>query len=150
MNTIGKSANLEFFETYQTADLASGWQQAVEMSKNSEMSLEELAKEVDTTKTATKPDSTKKSTLDDLMGGAEKETKKGKKSLEDLVKGYNEFTVGYATVSDRASVDAILDRQDIMSVFPEDLKFMWSAEPELLDSDGKILAYTLYGIKIPE
>ena len=150
LNTIGKSANLEFFETYQTADLASGWQQAVEMSKNSEMSLEELAKEVDTTKTATKPDSTKKSTLDDLMGGAEKETKKGKKSLEDLVKGYNEFTVGYATVSDRASVDAILDRQDIMSVFPEDLKFMWSAEPELLDSDGKILAYTLYGIKIPE
>lgn len=150
LNTIGKSANLEFFETYQTADLASGWQQAVEMSKNSEMSLEELAKEADTTKTTAKPDSTKKSTLDDLMGGAEKESKKGKKSLEDLVKGYNEFTVGYATVSDRAAVDAFLEREDIMSVFPEDLKFMWSAEPELLDADGKILAYTLYGIKIPE
>ncbi len=144
---IVSTANLEFFETFQTAEISSAWQQAVDISRNAEVAVDELVNEEDST-TIDGSDSTGKSALELLTEGTETKSKGSKKSLAELVKGSNEFTVGYASVQDRAAVNDILAREDVMSVFPPDLKFMWSAEPE--KNASKELAYTLYGIRVPE
>ncbi len=147
---IISTANLEFYETYQPAQLGDQWQRAIEMSKNAEVSLEDLA--ADTTKsddTLNVKQDSNKSALD-LLTDNNTSSKGGGKSLGDYIIGGNEFTLGYATVENRNAVNAILARNDVMSVFSPDVRFMWSAEAEKLPTSKKELGYALYVIKEPE
>jgi len=53
-------------------------------------------------------------------------------------------TVGYASVFDTASVNDMLARRDIASLFPRRMKFLWAAKP--YDEDGKFLQ--LYAMNV--
>lgn len=137
------TANLEFFETYQGNEIAAQWQQASIISKSAEMTADEVATIEDST---VKKDSTK-TTLEELTNSASNSV--GKKGLAELVKNAGGFSIGTVAADEKTAVDKILRRSDVMSVFPEDLKFMWSAEMEKLGS-GKEMGYVLYAVRVPE
>jgi SecD/SecF fusion protein len=150
---LQSTANLQFFETYVYNDIASQWNQAVTLSKQVYTPSEEI--EADTT-TVSKDstDLTKKDSTDTTK----KEVKEDKvaqstnqKGLGDLIKGNaNDFAVGTAKIADKIKADELLRRADILELFPEDLKFMWSAEPEKMDDKSKEMGYRLYACKVPQ
>ena len=135
---LQSTANLQFFETYFPSEIGGQWQQATVISR-SEEAKDDLATVSDST------DSTKTQSIESLtsLGGSQK-------GLADLVKAAGDYAMGYVTSEDKGAVDMILKRNDVMSVFPEDLKFMWSAEMEPIAVNSKEKAYTLYAIRIPE
>lgn len=123
------TANLQFFETYTGQDIAPYWPAAVTLSAQKE----EIVSDDDSSSLS----------LEDL--GDLSNT--GVKGLGDLLipVGENPFAA-FATIEDRTLVDQLLVRPDIKQVFPEDLRFMWSADPEAMD---KKPGYILYAIRIP-
>ncbi|MFT5581384.1 MAG: SecD/SecF fusion protein [Psychromonas sp.] len=131
---LQSTANLQFFETYQGNEIAAQWQQATILSTQFE-SDEPVEK-----------DTTEVSDLDALTAGGPKGTNKG---LADLVQNGGGFSVGTTATENKPAVDKILRRDDIMSIFPEDLRFMWSADPEKLNS-GAGSVYVLYAVKVLE
>jgi SecD/SecF fusion protein len=150
---LQSTANLQFFETYVYNDISSQWNQAVTLSKQVYNPIEEI--EADTTTVSkdstdlTKKDSTdttKKEVKDEKV--AQSTNQKG---LGDLIKGNaNDFAVGTAKIADKIKADELLRRSDILELFPEDLKFMWSAEPEKMDDKSKEMGYRLYACKVPQ
>jgi SecD/SecF fusion protein len=158
---LQSTANLQFFETYVFNDITSQWSQAVTLSKQqfdpssiNEEESDSTANSNDSTSVA--KDSTK--TIKSDSADSSKDKKKAdkpvlstnQKGLGDLVKANaNDFAVGSVKVSDKVLVDALLKRTDIMDLFPDDLKFMWSAEPEKMDDKSKEMGYRLYACKIP-
>jgi SecD/SecF fusion protein len=150
---LQSTANLQFFETYVYNDIASQWNQAVTLSKQVYNPSEEI--EADTTTVSkdstdlAKKDSTdtsKKEVKDEKV--AQSTNQKG---LGDLIKGNaNDFAVGTAKIADKIKADELLRRSDILELFPEDLKFMWSAEPEKMDDKSKEMGYRLYACKVPQ
>ena len=150
---LQSTANLQFFETYVYNDISSQWNQAVTLSKQVYNPSEEI--EADTTTVSkdstdlTKKDSTdttKKEVKDEKV--AQSTNQKG---LGDLIKGNaNDFAVGTAKIADKIKADELLRRSDILELFPEDLKFMWSAEPEKMDDKSKEMGYRLYACKVPQ
>ncbi len=146
-NTVAKkiqsTANLEFFETYMPDQLQIQWQDASRLSTQKE--VEELAEVTDTTAKDTtvaevKPDA----------GLSLKNMNNKTKSLAELVKPVGGFAMGYAESADKVTVDKLLRRRDIQRAFPDDVQFMWSAEPENVDDKSKKTAYFLYACRIPE
>ena len=135
---LQSTANLQFFETYFPTEIANQWQQATMTSRQKEVKSEDLAP-ADSTDTL-KPASL--STLSDLGGS--------QKGLADYVKSAGNYALGFVSPEDKSAVDAILNRSDIMSIFPEDLKFMWSADLENIDTKSKEKAYMLYAVRVPE
>lgn len=134
---LQSTANLQFFETYTGQEIAGNWAAAVTLSTQKEIAFTE---DSDSTETS---DSLSGLSLDDL--GDLSNT--GVKGLGELVIpiGENPF-MAFATIEDRTIVDQILARSDIRQSFPDDLKFMWSSDPEVLE---KKPGYFLYAIKIP-
>lgn len=147
-NTVAKkiqsTANLEFFETYMPDQLQIQWQDASRLS--TQVEVEEVAEVVadttvkDTTVAEVKPDA----------GLSLKNMNNKTKSLAELVKPVGGFAMGYTELADKAAVDKILRRRDVQRAFPEDVQFMWSAEPEKVDDKSKKTAYFLYACRIPE
>ncbi|TNF47501.1 MAG: protein translocase subunit SecD [Bacteroidetes bacterium] len=135
---LQSTANLQFFETYFPTEIANQWQQATMTSRQKEVKSEDIAP-ADSTDTL-KPASL--SALSDLGGS--------QKGLADYVKSAGNYALGFVSPEDKSAVDAILNRSDIMSIFPEDLKFMWSADLENIDTKSKEKAYMLYAIRVPE
>jgi SecD/SecF fusion protein len=139
---LQSTANLQFFETYVYNDIASQWNQAVTLSKQVYNPSEEI--EADTT-TVSKDstDLTKKDSTDTTKKEVKEEKvaqSTNQKGLGDLIKGNaNDFAVGTAKIADKIKADELLRRADILELFPEDLKFMWSAEPEKMDEPVTII-----------
>ena len=150
---LQSTANLQFFETYVYNDIASQWNQAVTLSKQVYNPSEEI--EADTT-TVSKDstDLTKKDSTDTTKKEVKEEKvaqSTNQKGLGDLIKGNaNDFAVGTAKIADKIKADELLRRADILELFPEDLKFMWSAEPEKMDDKSKEMGYRLYACKVPQ
>ena len=150
---LQSTANLQFFETYVYNDIASQWNQAVTLSKQVYNPSEEI--EADTT-TVSKDstDLTKKDSTDTTKKEVKEEKvaqSTNQKGLGDLSKGNaNDFAVGTAKIADKIKADELLRRADILELFPEDLKFMWSAEPEKMDDKSKEMGYRLYACKVPQ
>jgi SecD/SecF fusion protein len=150
---LQSTANLQFFETYVYNDIASQWNQAVTLSKQVYNPSEEIEADTttvskDSTDLAKKDstDTTKKEVKDEKV--AQSTNQKG---LGDLIKGNaNDFAVGTAKIADKIKADELLRRSDILELFPEDLKFMWSAEPEKMDDKSKEMGYRLYACKVPQ
>ena len=133
-------ANLQFFETYFPSEIGGQWQQATSLSRTKEVIIDDLAVVADSS------DSLKKDkSLESLssLGGSQK-------GLSDFVKPAGDYALGYVAAENKTAVDLILNRNDILALFPEDIKFMWSAELEQVATNSKEMAYALYAIRIPE
>ena len=130
---LQSTANLQFFETYQANEIGTQWAQAAAISKQS--STEEVKE----------ADSTKVETLETLTST----NLNGSKGLGELVQPAGTYSIGFVSPEDKSAVDDLLRRQDVLSVFPEDLKFMWSSEMESISTKSKEMAYTLYAVRIP-
>ena len=72
--------------------------------------------------------------------------------MSDYVENIGDFVIGAVKTSDKALVESMLRRNDVMEAFPPDIRFMWGAEPEELGKDkkSKKMAYMLYACKVPE
>ena len=150
---LQSTANLQFFETYVYNDIASQWNQAVTLSKQVYNPSEEIVADTTTnskdTSSVAKKDSTDTTKKEKKEETAAQST--NQKGLGELVKGNaNDFAVGTAKIADKIKADELLRRADILDLFPEDLKFMWSAEPEKIDDKSKEMGYRLYACKVPQ
>jgi SecD/SecF fusion protein len=130
---LQSTANLQFFETYQANEIATQWNQAAAISKQA--SNDEV-KENDTTAVESLE------SLTSLDANASK-------GLAELVQPAGTYSIGFVSPEDKSNVDDLLRRNDILSVFPEDLKFMWSSEMESISNKSKEMAYTLYAVRVP-
>jgi SecD/SecF fusion protein len=137
-NTVAQklqsTANLEFFETYAPSELKLELEKADATSKKVESQVTE-----DTTTT----DSVQVESLSDTKNT-------GKKGLTDLIQPVGDFAIGAVQMNDKAMVESILRRNDVMAAFPSNVRFMWGAEPEELDKKSKKMGYMLYACKVPE
>jgi SecD/SecF fusion protein len=137
-NTVAKklqsTANLEFFETYIPSQLTTEIDIANAIS---------LKTEVEADSTTSDP-----LTLEDIIA----DKKVGEKGLGDYLniekyKGFPNFIVAK---KDKASVEAILRRNDVMEAFSaKSLDFKWGAEPEVIFKNSKEEFYNLYACVIP-
>lgn len=134
---LQSTANLQFFETYFPSEIGSQWQQATMVSRSKEVKVEDVAVAGDST------DTTKSLESLTSLGGSQK-------GLADYVKPAGDYAMGYVASENKTAVEEILRRDDIMNIFPEDLKFMWSADLEDVAANSKEKAYVLYAIRIPE
>lgn len=128
-----KPVKLEFFETYSIHEINPQWQLAVFTS---------LHKEVDA-----KEKTSKTTTSDSISTLSELGTQRG---LAAYVKNAGDYAIGVVSPKDKQTVDSILKRKDILTIFPKDLKFVWSlkTEPTYIGSKEKV--YVLYAIRVPE
>ena len=134
---LQSTANLEFYETYAPSQVQIQWQEASRISIMPEQEITDLL------------DTTAVDTLKKEMKLSKNPFKAGK-SLAELIKPVGDYAIGYAADDDKGKVDAILRRKDIRNAFPQDLVFMWSAEPEKIDAKSNKKAYYLYACKVPE
>jgi SecD/SecF fusion protein len=137
---LQSTANLQFFETYLPSQIANFWQNATMISRTPEAKYEE--KKVDDT-TAVAIDTTKKEESLTALSG-------GQKGLGDFVSAVGDYAMGYVAPENKSAVDAMLKRKDVMAAFPDDLKFMWSADMERVEMNSKERAFMLYAVRIPE
>jgi len=137
------TANLQFFETYESQELAAFWQQATVLSRQKQAKVEDVAKDIDTTGKV--KDTTKIAEVKPLtsLGG-------NVKGLADYVKSGGGFSMGLVESRNKTAVEAILKRDDIRNLFPSEVEFMWSADLEQVSNNSKEKAYVLYAVKIPE
>lgn len=151
-NTVAQklqsTANLEFFETYPMSMIQSQWSEAANISLRDEVNLDDL----DTSAVDSLAPKKETLSINPSSGIGQK------KGLAQLLqsRGNLDFEIGFAfsddnpEKNDKAKIDEILKRRDVMSVFPSDLKFMWSAEPEEISEKIKKKAYILYACRVPE
>jgi len=146
---LQSTANLEFYETYILADngIQAGLSNANIVSRNPEIKKTETT---DTTSVSdsTKNDSAKVVPIKPIKSLSAKSLPGAKKPLFDYLKVEPGMGLGMANAEDRDEVDEILKRSDVISLFPENLKFMWGANLEE-GADGK-KGYVLYAVRIPE
>ena len=136
---LQSTANLQFFETYYPSEIAGQWQQAALISKQPEVKVDDISD-------STKVDSAKVESLSKLSNTLNSSNK----GLAELVIPMGEFSLGFVTLENKTAVDKLLKRDDVLNIFPEDIKFMWSAEEEKLDAKSKDLGNFLYAVRVPE
>ncbi|MDF3025825.1 MAG: protein-export rane protein SecD [Fluviicola sp.] len=139
---LQSTANLEFYETYvlQDPNIQQGLSNANIVSRSPEIKKSAID-------TATVADTTKQAPVKPIKSLSLK-GKGTKKPLFDYLKVQPGMGIGMANAEDRDEIDEILKRSDVVSLFPEDLKFMWGANLEDI-GDGK-KGYVLYAVRIPE
>ena len=132
---LQSTANLQFFETYSLQEIGAQWQQAGIVSKTTELANGEIEDVVS--------DTTEILDLNDLS------LNEGQKGLVDLMNPAGGFSMGYSAPEDKNAIDVILKRNDISALFPDDVKFMWSSDLEIINLDTKELGYFLYAVRVP-
>jgi len=149
---LKSTANLQFFETYRLDEIQGGLAQANILSRQAEV---KVAPVLDTMPADSTLDS---AALAQRAEAAAKTSAEARpitpntafgKGLLDYLKGGNYVQLGSVLPENRLAVDQMLAREDIQKLFPEDLKFMWSANLEEI-TKGKPKGYVLYAVKIPE
>ena len=151
------SANLEFWETYQSQEIAPYIQQLDGRLASGETTdttkVEEKAAEVaKAAADATVADSAKAAKAD-----AEKKLAKKEDEMKALaaehpllslfnVRGDQYCVVGYANEADTAAINAMLHSELAKSILPNDVKLLWSAKP----AEGAIKkrTYELYCLRM--
>lgn len=146
---LQSTANLQFFETYMFEELQASLTQANALSRQTEIKIDESEYLQDTTNT----DSTNRARLDSVRQAQAAQSLSAKSTtmrpLTDFLRDGAYGVIGRVKPEDRAEVDRILAREDIIRLFPEDVKFMWSANPQE-GAKGKEMVYELYAVRIPE
>ena len=146
------SANLEFWETYSSAEVAP-FLAAADSKLRDIVAVEnpETAEATETTEAeATNEESVDLSSLtgNDAAGAADAaaiaKAKKENPLLSVLQVVQNQgCVVGYAHSRDLKQIDEYLAREEVKALLPRDLKLMWGVKA--IDEDGKI--FELYAIK---
>jgi SecD/SecF fusion protein len=143
---LQSTANLQFYETYQLEELQAQLSQANNLSKQAEIVVEEEEEEEvsDSTSVTAVVDTAKKIEAKPLS------LKSNEKGLMDYVTKGGAVVIGNVRAEDREKVTRILARNDIKSVFPPELKFMWSANLEKVAINSKEMAYNLFAVRVPD
>ena len=130
------TANLQFYETYTLDEIQQGFMAANLLSKQVEVKLDETPAEIDTTTTEPKDslkrieDSLKKRKADSINLAKLKSSaapSKMKSLMEYMTLGDGAM-IAEVLPENKDEVTNILNRKDIMKEFPDNLKFMWSAD----------------------
>ena len=129
--------NLQFYETYSTSDISNQWNQAIIVSESEEVKNQDLS-------------SDNNSDSSDISQINSYDNTNSQKGLSDYVKFAGDNVLGFVSPEDKNTVDEILKRKDILSLFPEDIKFMWSSNLEKLSNNSKEMFFMLYACKIPK
>ena len=163
------TANLEFWETYENQEVYGFLLETNKKLKDvlaaetiTSDSIKGIGVTKTTAKTAEKKDTTKGVSL--LEKIAADTTKKNDSTAlpNQQLKEYPLFAiltpassrdgklmegamVGYSKVSDTAKVNTYLHLKQIRSIFPRDLRFLWSSKPT--EGDKSLSIYELYAIK---
>lgn len=124
----GEPVQLEFLETYFPGEIASQWQQAIIVADAKRKVLDEQ----DT----------------NLRNVPLSELEKIPR-LAMLLVPIGDFAMGSVAQKDMKAVDSILAMQEVKQLFPEDLKFMWSMNPDEMTSTNSEPRHVLYAIKMP-
>ena len=142
---LQSTANLQFFETYEREEIQLALSQASQLSTQPEIVEEEITDSttIDSL-TLAKKDTAKKFESKPLTA-----LTKSNASLDTYLKPGQAVSIGFASLQDKEKVDKIIRRKDIQALFPEDLKFMWSASPEKMNKSDKDGSYVLYAVKVP-
>jgi SecD/SecF fusion protein len=142
---LQSTANLQFFETYEREQIQMALSQASQLSTQPEIVEEEITDSTSTDSLSlAKKDSAKKTENKPLTA-----LNKTTASLDTYLKPGQSVSIGFASLQDKEKVDKIIRRKDIQALFPEDLKFMWSASPEKMTKSDKEGVYVLYAVKVP-
>lgn len=119
---------LEFLETYFPSELGSQWQQAIIVADAKRKALDE-----------------KDTNLRNVpLSEMEKIPR-----LAMLVVPIGDFAMGSVAQEGMKAVDSILAMPEVKELFPEDLKFMWSMNPDEMTSTNSQPRHVLYAIKLP-
>jgi SecD/SecF fusion protein len=129
--------NLQFYETYFTSEISNQWNQAIIVSESEEVKNKDLYSD----------NNSDSSDMSQINSYDNTNTQKG---LSDYVKFAGDGVLGFVSPEDKNAVDEILKRKDILSLFPQDIKFMWSVNLEKFNNNSKEMFYLLYACKIPE
>ena len=129
--------NLQFYETYFTSEISNQWNQAIIVSESEEVKNQDLS-------------SDNNSDSSDISQINSYDNTNSQKGLSDYVKFAGDNVLGFVSPEDKNTVDEILKRKDILSLFPEDVKFLWSSNLEKLNNNSKEKFYVLYACKIPK
>jgi SecD/SecF fusion protein len=142
---LQSTANLQFFETYEREQIQMALGQANQLSTQAEITEVETTDSTSTDSLGVaKLDSSKKIESKPLTA-----LTKSNASLETYLKPGQSVNIGYVSLQDKEKVDKIIRRKDIQALFPEDLKFMWSASLEKMSKSDKEGVYVLYAVKVP-
>lgn len=155
---LQSTANLQFFETYRLQEIGAALNDAISMSSRPEIRIEEsdLVADSAAVDSTGKVDSLAMAKLDSAKKANQKvvSVKSDLKGLGTYLKGVGSDPsgcfVGEASAQDKDKVNQILAREDIMKSFPENLRFMWSADLEDSRVTKKGKAYHLYAIKVTD
>lgn len=154
------TANLQFYETYTLTEIGQTFINANVLSKQVEVKLDETTLDVDTTVTDPKDslkrveDSLKKRKADSINLAKMKSAaapSKMKSLLEymTLLDANGSAMIAEVLPENKDEVTNILKRKDILKLFPDNLKFMWSADVEK-GVKNKEKVYILYAVIIPD
>jgi len=157
------TANLEFWETYENSEIIGYLSQANNLLKEIQANTEKSAESAKEQSTATPADTTKKDqSLLDII--AKDSTKTAEPSSREEFAIQNPLfgilsprvtpegqplpssMIGLASSKDTAKVNSMLKMNQVKSLFPRDLKFMWSQNPYKYDPTKTL--YELHAIKI--
>jgi len=114
-----------------------------ELDSEEESDTTNVATDVADTNEVEEDDSESLTDLASLDGGSNQ-------GLGEMMKSAGMFAVGYCTPENVGAVDKLINRADILALFPEDLKFMWGSDLETVNLDSKELGMFLYAVRIPE
>lgn len=124
----GEPVQLEFLETYFPGEIASQWQQAIIVADAKRKELDEQ---------------------DTNLRNIPLNEMKRLPGLSLLVIPIGDFALGSVADKDITTVDSILAMPEVKQLFPEDLKFMWSMNPDEITSTNSEPRHVLYAIKMP-
>ncbi len=168
---LQSTANLEFWETYENSEiyqylaLANERIREMELPAASEVAEDEIAELVTPEpEQVTEEDTTGQETsLMDLVASDTTQAEDQPESLEQFnlqnplfallypnVTRDGQFVtgsiVGFAHFRDTSQVNTYLNMERIKSLFPRDVKFLWSAKPHRYDESGTL--FELHAIKV--
>jgi SecD/SecF fusion protein len=141
---LQSTANLQFFETYEREQIQMALTQANQLSTQEEIEEVEVSDSTTTDSLAIANNDSVKKEVKSLTA-----LNKNAASLETYLKPGQSVSIGFASLQDKEKVDKIIRRKDIQALFPEDLKFMWSASLEKMSRSDKEGVYVLYAVKVP-
>jgi SecD/SecF fusion protein len=140
-NKMAATADLEFFEIYSAQEIQYAWQEAVVLSMSDPIVEDAIDIDIADEDTTVVEEI---SSLNDLTSLSSEE------SLASYVLPYGPYNIGYVLPENKADVDVLLAREDILNVFPETVRFMWSRDMQVINPDAKQLGYLLYAIRVPD
>jgi len=155
------SANLEFWETYNSEEIESYLRQLDARAVNglaaedttTTAAQDSAAVEAKPAQAEAKFELNKDKKADAKENAAAKATEEAKKqhpllSILQTTGGRSLSLVGYANVRDTAAVDAIIYSELAKQILPSDLKLLWSAKP----ADGLSVknVYELHALKVTQ